>query len=217
MIEILKSFVFQIIISLIFSVSFISLFVKKANNTIDSMHVGIKRIYSRGTNIKSLLKSLLSIREFYLLAYAGDGFIQSNRETLSKAFENGAHLFILIGKKKSDYLKDVSKIEKLGEYHIDHKIDNVIDEFKAMKSKFPNVRGKIEVRKYNTELRNPMIICKDDKAMKAWLTIFLPPKRAADCMMIEFHNKDKVADCKSYFDAIWNLHGAEEDVLYKSF
>jgi phosphopantetheine adenylyltransferase len=197
--------------SILLSIGFISLFIKKANNTIDSMHVGIKRIYARGTNIKSMEKSLLSVKELYIIAYAGDGFIQGHREVLKKALQNSASIFVLVGTKNSDYLKEASRMENLSDNHIDNKVDTVIDELKTIKALSKNTKGTIEARCYNTELRNPMIICKNDEITKAWVTIFIPPKRAADCLMVEFEKKEKVDDCLLCFNTIWNLH--KKDII----
>ena len=75
--------------------------------------------------------------------------------------------------------------------------------------------GSIEVRIYNTEMRNPAIICydKDDNKF-AFLTESLPPKRSIDSVMIKYKNNE-CDDVINYFNVIWDRHKNENDIYFK--
>lgn len=61
--------------------------------------------------------------------------------------------------------------------------------------------GDIEVRQFNTEIRNQLVICGDDKETCAWMSILLPPLPAVECRMIEY---SEPGDCVAYYDLIWD-------------
>ena len=72
-------------------------------------------------------------------------------------------------------------------------------------------RGKFEIRYYDTELRNQMLICEDsEENYYAWMTVLTPPLAAVNCPMIEFSD---AARCVDYFNVIWDRHGKDAVIL----
>lgn len=212
--DFISNFAISLILTIIFSFSFIALFINKANNTIDSIHVGIKKIYSHGKP-KSIMHSFLSAKEIFVFVYAGDGFIQSNRKNFVKALENGSKIYILVGKMKSEFFSDILMMESIQDKkYLDNKVEATLADLKMFKSKSPTA-GEIEVRSFNTELRNQIIICKNENNKKAWLSVLIPPKRSVDCIMLEFADNNRVDECLENFKVVWDLH--QDDCLYKSY
>ena len=188
-------------------------------NKSGSIKLGIKQIYDKPWE-RPIREEIKTAKEFYSIAYAGDKFIEEHREQFIAAFKKGAIIKILIGTKGSKFCKEVDLMEKIITNEItslDPKIDTVINEFKRVEkeSRENGNRGKIEIRSFNTEFRNAVMIYKDNEGnYTAQLTVMFGYKRASDCMMIEFGEGEGLDDCMEYFNRVWDLHS--ENVLYDS-
>ncbi|MCL2188604.1 MAG: hypothetical protein FWC16_05135 [Defluviitaleaceae bacterium] len=182
-------------------------------NYIKSKRIGIKLIHETAKNSdKNLVQALSTAKNFYMISYVGDAFIQRHTEEFIKALKNNITMKLLIGKKNSEYLSEASQMYNYKNEHIDGKIDSLTDALAALKLSTKDSKGTIELRHYNTEMRNPMFICENDKVTTAWVSVFLPPKQSANCLMIEFEKKRNednvhVDDCLAYFNKIWEMHG----------
>jgi len=178
--------------------------------------LGINNIYTKPEE-RPVRKEISSAKEIYFLAYAGDNFVERYLNEFASAYENGASIFFLLGKKGSDFFREVDLMESTPFIDnktplLDAKVDTTFRKISRIKNMAQNNRGKIEIRIFNTEFRNALTICKDfDGNTLAWLTIMFGYKRAGDCMMIEFRDGKGLEDCKQYFDKIWSLHN--KDIL----
>ena len=181
--------------------------------------LGISQVYEKPWK-RDIRHEISASKEFYSISYAGNTFVQVHREAFIEAFENGAFIFILVGSKSSDFFKEVHLIERKhtndGTPDLDSYVDIVINEFRKVKSESKKGKhGKIEIRSFNTEFRNAVLMHKDkNDKLTAQLTLINGGKRARDCMMMEFNGGSGLEDCKAYFDKIWKLH--ENDVLFNS-
>ena len=181
--------------------------------------LGISNIYIKPED-RPIRDEISSAKEICFLAYAGDNFMERYRTEFASAFRNGASIYMLIGRKGSDFFKEIDLMESIPIFthevsSLDPKIATIVREIKRTKNIAQSVQGKIEVRNYNTEFRNSLTLCEDyNGRTMAWLTVMFGYKRAAESMMIEFHDGDGLEDCKQYFNKMWSLHS--NDVLYHS-
>ena len=179
--------------------------------------LGIRRIYRRPKE-KPVENAISQAKTLYFIAYAGNNFIQEHRESFIDALRNGASIFVLIGSKDSEFIKEIELMEDMevaDKPYLNYAIDTVCNEFKRIRKLSESTRGKIEIRAFNTEFRNSITMCEDKNGkVTAWLTIMFGYKRAGDSMMIEFCNGDGVNDCMRYFEKMWSLR--RNTVLYDS-
>jgi hypothetical protein len=159
-------------------------------------------------------KSLENARELLFFAIIGDEFTQIYSRELRVAFQQGLNCKILVAEPSSEYIKNLWKLR--GFPHVEEvraRIQRLKTEWEQIVASGREPAGSIEIRHFSTEITNQVVICKrKDGNYIAWVTLALPLKRAVDCMQIEFVDKDRIKECKSYFNCIWNLH--DSDVLY---
>ncbi|MBQ3426125.1 MAG: hypothetical protein IJH37_03150 [Clostridia bacterium] len=201
--ELLKEFLLQIICTIVLS----SFLITKLHTTIRSKSIGIKNIHKRGMNVKNLEKSIKKASIIKVLAFMPYYFTFDHKELLVNKVREGCSLQFLACNKDSLLLKELCQIER----HVDNDIADLFDPFTNLLESIKtdagvDTTGSIELRTYNTEIRNPVIICCDKDGKKsAFLTISMPPKRSIDAVMLEYVG-DGCDSVINYFDVIWNRH-----------
>lgn len=179
----------------------------------DLKNNGIKRIYPKGQAIKSLEEALKSDRcnEIKILAFSAEGFMHSYRSEITKFVACGGHLKCLLSKQDTLFIKQASEMEGRSENAIAGSINSSIEiilsiykDAKNLPRKNRSRNGTIEIRLYDTEIRNQLILCTDrDNCTSAWMSILIPPLAAVNCSMIEYSD---TRNCIDYFNTIWNRH-----------
>ena len=205
--EFFKNFIFEIIYTIIFSSGVLIFFTRKMRRTIDAKSVGIKCIHKRGKDVKHLQNSVKKSKQIKMISFMPFYFVFDHKEQLVKKIREGCSIKFLVCNKDMPLLKDLCQIER----HVDNDIANLFEQLINLLSSIKkdagdDATGSIEVRTYNTEIRNPATICyEQDEHISAYLTVSTPPKRSIDVIMLEYADDD----CQpiiDYFDAIWNRH-----------
>lgn len=173
-------------------------------------NVGISRIHKRGRNLKSMTRTMKKASCIKILGFMPIYFIRDHQELLVDMVRNGSRIKILTSDPQSPLIKELCLIERQTEDDIANDYPALINLLKCIKAQAGSEStGSIELRKYHTEIRNPVIICEDKKGKKvAFLTVSLPPKRSIDVMMLEFCNRECLT-VEGYFDKIWERHSGD--------
>ncbi len=200
------------IISSIFTAGILSAIITKLQKGLELHSNGIKRIYPYGKNIKSLEKTMKNCTTIKILGFSALGITHSYRRVLTNHLAKGGKLEFLLAKEDSEITTEASLMENRGTKAIANSIGETFELLKAIKidsekeaEKTGKKCGDIEVRQYNTEIRNQLIICinSEKEEVSAWMSILLPPLPAVECKMIEY---SEPSDCVRYYDTIWNRH-----------
>jgi len=199
------------VISSVIVVSFLSIIVNKMQLSLELRLNGIKRIHPYGKNVKSLEKTMKKSRTIKVLGFSALGFIHTNRKILTAHVANGGDLEFLLASSETDFVKDAFEMEGRSKDDFSLSIKQSLtlisaiehDAIKLSENK-NNKCGKIEVKRYQTEIRNQLILCIDaDQYISAWMSVLIPPLPAVECSMIEYSNVD---DCVSYYNTIWSRY-----------
>jgi len=202
-----ESLLFEIIFFFLFSSGLFALYLRKAKNSVNLKSIGIHHIHKKGQNIKNTINAINSSRQIKIIAFMPYSFIFDYKELLVKKIKDGCNIKFLVCSPNSLLLKELSQMERHVDNDISSQYDLLINLLQGIKADAGNeATGSIEVRMYNTEIRNPAIICIDEKNNKsAFLTLSVPPYRSIDSIMIEY--RDSNCDfVMNYFDIIWERH-----------
>ncbi len=189
--------------------------------TTDLQDIGIKQIYPKGQAVKSIEKELKSdmCKEIRVLAFSAEGFTHSYRYELTNFVARGGHLKYLLSRQDTLFIQQAAEMEGRSKDAITKSVNTAIDlissiyrdaEERSIKNGRTN--GTIEVRLFDTEIRNQLIMCTDSKnRTSAWMSILIPPRAAVNCQMIEYTDAE---NCIAYFNTIWKRH--EKDTIAKA-
>ena len=85
---------------------------KKGVKKVIFKEIGIKNIYlkARGVDISNHISSA---KKIYFIAYVGDTFTERHIHEYVTAFKNGASIHVLVGKKDSDFFKEIDQMENI--------------------------------------------------------------------------------------------------------
>ena len=195
--EWLLNVVIAAIISSVVSIGLISLLIARLQLSLDLKSSGVKRIHKRGNKVKAMENALQNAKEIKQIAVNSHGFITCYKTLLEKKANEGCSIKFLLGKPYSTVLKETSSMVLGHEDDFSRKVELSINLLKSIKSKTSS--NKMEVRHYNTEMSNPVtLIIDNDDNIRAFLTVFTPPKASADSLMLEFEDKD-ACDCRWLF------------------
>jgi hypothetical protein len=145
-------------------------------------------------------------------------FLEIYRRDLVEAVSRGARLRVLVPQPDSSFALDVDEMESeytkrrpIGE-EIEAIPDRLFDFLAEARGIDPATTGSATIGYFSTHLRSTMIICDDDWS---WLTVTLPPLRAAETMSMEFERvggDDLVSACLRHFDRVWRVVSGRGDV-----
>ena len=187
-----ENLLFEIIFFFLFSGGLFALYLRKAKNSINLKSIGIHHIHKKGQNIKNTINAIKSSRQIKVIAIMPYSFIFDYKELLVKIIKEGCNIKFLVCAPKSLLLKELSQMERYANNDISKQYDLIINLLKSIKENAgAEATGSIEVRMYNTEIRNPAIICIDENNNKsAFLTLSIPPYRSIDSIMIEYRGSN---------------------------
>ena len=195
------------IVSSVITIGFLSTIVTRVQTSIELRAYGIKKIYPHGRNIKSLERKMQNCKTIKVLGFSALGFTHSYRKILTEHIAKGGKVEFLLAKENSELVVEATQMEGRGSEAITNSIEQTLELLGAIKKDAlkraehaDSTCGSIEIRQYNTEIRNQLVICKDDKETCAWMSILIPPLPAVECRMIEYSETD---DCVAYYDIIW--------------
>lgn len=210
--------VFSTVISSIVSSTVVSFVIRKLTLSIDFRNNGIKCIHPKGQSVRSMTKMIKSdtCKEIRVLGLSALGFSHSYRSDLTNFIASGGNIKYLLSKPEGQFVIQASQMEGRPDNSIADSVKQSIDVIRAINEDAKRLAnqnqrscGTIELRYYDTEIRNQLILCIDNKNKTyAWLTIFTPPSVAVSCQMIEYVD---AKDCVDYFNIIWQRH--ENDVV----
>lgn len=164
--DFLQNFLFEIIFVLIFSCGLSTLYITKVKNTINLKNVGINRIYKQGNNISHMNKAIQESCQIKVIAFMPFSFLFNNKELLVEKIKDGCNIKILVGKPGSLLLTELCQMERHTDNDISEQSQMIINILNGIKVYAgDDATDIIEVRTYNTEIRNPAIIhVKNDKS-----------------------------------------------------
>lgn len=214
LISFVKQFIGEIIITVLFSTSFLTLYFGKLRYALEESMLGIRRIHRLGKNVKSMQQAIKKAKRIMHISFLGHGFIFDYRTLLEDRIAEGCIMQFMFAKKESTLLREMSIMENDAPDSISSKFEPTLDMLKSIIGRAnPESVSSIEVRTFDSEIRNPITICYDaDNEATAFLTVSMPPKRSIDCIMIEFKPK-QCDDAINHFKMIWERH--TNDIVYK--
>lgn len=197
--------------------------------------VGIRQISPNGSGfVNSLKERLVGAKDLYLLFTTGRGFIVNNQNLLADHISRGGNIKIITGLPGSDFLSDVSFAESKrygNRLDIHREFDLVVDTlfhiYQKAKSQLreydtEEALGTIQIAGCETLFRSSIVICDYGEREWGWLTITLPPEKAADMISMEleypcsnYKNDDDnlLKACKNHVQAIWELAEIRHQVM----
>jgi len=179
---------------------------------------GIRRIYDEGSGIKNVREAIANAEEICLLAVGGHGFMGEHRKTIENRLKEFPYLEmrLLLVDPNSVFSEELRQIEGAPEGYYQDLVNATLAGLKALdklmeldklRERFhPEVKF-FEVRWFNTQFRNPIILCKrreeGKERVQAWITMTIPGKVAMVSPSFEL-DEDKSRDCYAFFDKMWN-------------
>ena len=169
----------------------------------------VDAIYERGQAVPSFEKALRSdnSKELKVLGFSAEGFLHTYRKDLIRFLGKGNSIKVLLSSPKTDFTQQASEMENRPKDAIDQSIKSALSILQAIHEsveKTSTITGSIEIRFYDTEIRNQCLICTNYLgASEAWLTLLMPPLSATNCPMVKLSDP---ADCENYFTTIWERH-----------
>jgi len=187
---------------------------------------GITKVSSHGeADHHSMEENIELSKEIRFITTSGTRFLDAYKRSISRAIAKGANVKILVPKPDSIFVRDVGESEREGERgkerqeeisqeirEVERRLVEYLNEAKRLASTSPQNVGNVSIGYYTTHLRSTIILC-DDRW--AWLTITLPPLRAAESLSFEISQagEDAVLNgCLRHFDRTWSIIEARNDV-----
>lgn len=165
---------------------------------------GICAIGDGKANDRKLKVKIENAKHVKVFQTTGSNFFKGHVTQLSKMLRNGGTLQVLLPNPESEFLHDVDLVEGRSannsiSQEFSQTIDYIREIWKNATANFCNTAGKILIGCARTMLRQTEIICidkdnesdKNDKQIWCWVTVTMPPKRAAanslsiECQTIE--------------------------------
>ena len=178
----------------------------------------IRQIHPKGQAVKTFEQMLKSpsCRRLRILGFSAQGFTHSYRSELINLLSAGGDIQYLLSNPGTQFIEQASEMEGRPSSAIGESVSVSFDIIRAIITKAQKrakergtVCGSFEIRYYDTELRNQMMICEEtDGKQHAWMTVLTPPLAAVNCPMIEFTDATR---CVDYFNTVWNRH--EKDTV----
>jgi len=146
-----------------------------------------------------------------IIIYYGDKLLLAIKDQLEKLInneENEVVIRILIAKKCSKLLREVSKLEKVP--FRANKIKEAIDHIKEIKSKInfnkTGKKGSIGFRQFGTEIRYALILIDNEWA---WWTPYhtgIPTERITSFELVKAGKESFINLCIEHFDKLWEKY-----------
>ena len=181
---------------------------------------GIRQIHPKSLSVSSFEQAFTSpsCRRIRVLAFNAHSFTHSHRSELINLLSSGGDVQYLLSNPSTLFIKQASEMEGRRSSAIGDALTSSLDIIKAIITEAEwraktngTARGRFEIRYYDTELRNQLLICEDMEGnYSAWMTVLTPPLAAVNCPMIEYSDATR---CVEYFNVIWNRHKKDAEVL----
>jgi len=171
---------------------------------------GIKELSVAVGCVDKIKEKKEKITSLKIIAVSGNVLIKLLKPIIEYAVSNkNASIQVIIGTEYSNFINEVELIED-GE----NRVGNISEEIKgvvgylkeyssnAYKNKKSHL-GCIEVKKFNTQLREAITIINDEWA---WVTLNLPPERCGQSLSLEFEKEGETPYINSvikHFDEVW--------------
>ena len=218
--------VFLCVLTFLFLYLAVLIFFKRKLIAGQCEEVGINNIvqqkYTTDKNYKKTIERLKTATEIRIFHTTGQKFFHANETAIKDAIcNNDAKVHVLIGKKGSKFLSDVSVLEvnardyknrqiRTEKQDIHTEITDVENLLKGLMDMNDNPMGSIKIGYVETEFRMSMTLTKDNKGNEwGWITLTLPPAKARNSISFEIEGKNQKEDdniynqCVTHFDAIW--------------
>ena len=171
---------------------------------------GVMDIHPDGRSGESMRRHIAEAQNIRIIATSGLIFFREYKSEIVKALrENRAAIWVLIAKPDSEFVAEVGNMEG-GTRAIEMpqeigQVEGLLHEYLCEAAKTKEVArelGEISLGYFNTQMRNPMILCDDSWG---WLTLSLPPKRSTEVPAFELEKAAHglLKDCVVHFDEIW--------------
>ncbi|MEV0570051.1 DUF4062 domain-containing protein [Dactylosporangium sp. NPDC050588] len=180
--------------------------------------LGIRRISEDGNADRMMNNHLRTASDIRIMSTSAVRFLEIYRRDLVDAVSHGARLRVLVPQPDSAFAADVDEMESeftkrrpIAE-EIEAIPDRLFDLLAEARGIVPATAGSASIGYFTTHLRSTMIICDDDWA---WMTVTLPPLRAAETMSMEcarVGGDDLVWACLRHFDRVWRVVDGRGDV-----
>jgi hypothetical protein len=197
-------------------------------------HLGITRISTDGAAGDVMSEKLRSAQSIRIISTSAIRLIERNMSYLIEALSNGCSVRLLVPRPRSDFIRDVEEVERVGGLdsdllpraasldaeiaNISIKLSEALSEASRIRpSPLPSQAGKVSLGYFTTQLRSTMIMCDETWG---WLTITLPPLRAMETASLELTSLELVSDtdrsllraCLIHFDRTWEIVERRGDV-----
>lgn len=189
--------------------------------------LGICGIYLCGDRQnEKIADHILASNNLKIMALSAEASIRHFEAAIIKALvRRNCNVSVLIAKSGSDFVKEVETLEGSdrigqGSTEIEHTKTRLKEIIRLANEEAHQSTpvGRIWIGEYNTALRAALIICNN---AWGWYTPYLHPKRAIASVSLEIKQASGglLADCISYFDAVWKLceeEGQTKEVTLES-
>jgi len=175
---------------------------------------GIVDVYSNSNESRKIENKIKNAKTIDLFFQTGQAFFNKFQSAIVHTIkENNTKIRIIVGKKDSVFLKDISNIEIKFKNRSENRelnneinaIEEFVHDFKARTHK----DASIGLKHFSTEFRTSMILIKTLKDEWGWVTLTTPPLKTADSISFEIinnSNKDNIyKQCKKHFDSVWEM------------
>lgn len=148
-----------------------------------------------------------------IITTTGYSLFHNNTNAFTTMLKRGGELRLLVPRPGSEFLKNVEKDERREAGALDSELINVVQDIKNALSDSCGA-GHVYIGNIQSNLRQTVILCvKEDDSIWAWITMTLPPTRAAN-ESLSFGCEHKVGEIKKntlaemsnrHFNEAWTL------------
>jgi len=185
--------------------------IKKINISIS----GIRRLYPRGKNLRSVKKAIEKADELCVIAIAAQGFLNEHRDTIETRLRTfpAFKMRLLLVNPQAQHSTDLERMFKQERGHNKELQATTISVLNTINDRTGSLNTPFfEVRRYRTEFRNPTYICKrrerDTDLIQTWVNLTMP--QAARNSPTFLLDAEKSIMHYKQFDELWNYYDPEK-------
>ena len=185
--------------------------------------LGVARISEDGVAGDEMKERLVSARSIRILSTSAVRLVEIYKRSLAEALSGGCVIRLLLPHPEGLFVQNVEEVESrrlrqdadiAGQIQtVEAILLDALNEAARMPARWGiSTLGTVEIGYFTTHLRSTMVLCDESWG---WLTLTLPPLRAAETPSLELNNAGHgslLLACITHFDDTWNTIQAPDSV-----
>ncbi|WP_433065607.1 DUF4062 domain-containing protein [Dactylosporangium sp. CS-033363] len=181
--------------------------------------LGISRISANGQAGAAMSATIEAARTVRIMSTSATRLLDIQKPYLARALLHGADVRVLVPAAESMFLLDVDEMEDRDPAdpiatevaQASRRLREVLADARRLNRGRDAPLGRVRLGFFSTHLRSTLVLCDESWG---WLTVTLPPLRAAETASFELvdgSSKALLDDCVHHFDRVWEVVEARGD------